>query len=365
MKKKINSVNFYLTLVFALAALSLPSKIFPEILPLPDTVWHDAKNLTIEGRGWGNSEMEMFYDRLPAKAKQMVRPPVWDLARNSAGLHFRFISDADSFFVRWTLTSATLSMGHMPATGVSGIDLYYKKNGSWFYMGTGRAAALTNTAKFFKPDSSSKEVEYLLNLPLYNGVSALNIGMDNKSLLKDAPLDRNIKPILFYGTSITQGGCASRPGLAFTSIISRKISRPVINLGFSGNGHMDVELAELISETDAALYVIDCMRNLTTEQLKTRTEPFIKILRKAKPNAPVLLLDQTDYKMKFPNERSRYLYEVYEKLLKAGDKNIYFLEGNNLLGSDGEGTVDGIHPNDLGFSRMADVIQKKIEEIIK
>ena len=330
-----------------------------------DTIWHDVKNLRIEGRGWQNSEMESVFDRLPAKAKKMVRTPVWNLARNSTGLSFRFITDADSFFIKWSLTDSTLSMNHMPSTGVSGVDVYYKKGNDWFYLSTGRPLKVNlNTTKFYKTGSLKGKVEYLVNLPLYNGVAEMKLGFTGGSGFEQ-PAAPVRKPIVFYGTSITQGGCASRPGLVFTSIISRKINRPIINLGFSGNGRLDMEIGSLITELDADLYVIDCMRNLTTEQVRTLTEPFLRLLRKNKPSLPILLVDQTDFRMDFPNERSSFLLSIYQKFVDEGDKNIFFLEGNNLLGSDGEGTVDGVHPNDVGFMRMADVIQKKIEEILK
>lgn len=330
-----------------------------------DTLWHDVKKMNIEGRGWQNSEMESVYNRLPAKAKSVVRTPVWNLSRNSAGLYFRFITSADSFYIRWSLTDTNLAMNHMPATGVSGVDVYCKKENGWFYLGTGRPSkAVNNISKFFKTKSTSGQVEYMVNLPLYNGAAEMAIGLTgNEELIPAAPSTK--KPIVYYGTSIAQGGCASRPGTAFTSIISRRMNTPFINLGFSGNGRLDMEIEELISELNPSLYVIDCMRNLTLEQVKNLTEPFLRDLRKHKPGTPILLVDQTDFRMEFPNERSDALTDIYKKLISEGDKNLYLLEGNNLLGSDGEGTVDGVHPNDLGFIRMADVIQKKIEEIIK
>jgi len=347
-------------LLFCFAGQSFAKTLTPN-----DTIWHDAGGMRIEGRGWQNNQMESVYDRLPAKAKNMVRPPVWNLARNSAGLSIRFVTAADSFFIRWSLTDTNLSMNHMPATGVSGVDLYYKKEGEWFYLGTGRPSkAVNNISKFFKSGNKTGDVEYLLNMPLYNGIKKLAIGLVNNDTLKPAKvIDK--APIVYYGTSIAQGGCASRPGTAFTSIISRRIDRPIINLGFSGNGRLDTEIGELMTELNPSLFVIDCMRNLTIDQVRTLTEPFLRLLRKSKPTTPILLVDQTDFRMEFPNERSGLLYDTYKKFIAEGDKNIYLLEGNNLLGSDGEGTVDGVHPNDLGFSRMADVIQKKIEEIIK
>lgn len=355
-------------LIITAALFCISAKTYSNVSAGNDTTWHDAKAFGIEGRGWNDNQMDSPFDRLPAKAKKMIREPVWNLARNSAGISFRFTTGADSFFVRWMLLSPILAMGHMPATGVSGIDVYYKKGNDWFFTGNGRPFnPVQNTSKFFKPDTNKKEIEYLVYLPLYNGVTDVQVGICSPALIKSTSKNsnENKKPIIFYGTSITQGGCASRPGNAFTSIISRRINYPVINLGFSGNGRLDMEICELISELDPSVYVIDCMRNLTYEQVMNLTEPFLRLLRKNKPTSPILLVDQTDFRMDFPNKRSAFLLTAYQKFISEGDKNIYFLEGNNLLGSDGEGTVDGAHPNDLGFMRMADVIQKKLEEILK
>ncbi|MBS4033678.1 MAG: SGNH/GDSL hydrolase family protein [Ignavibacterium sp.] len=330
-----------------------------------DTIWFDARHFEIEGKGWNNTKT--FYARLPAKAEMLVPEKVWQLSSNTAGLSFRFKTDTKSFKVRWELLNPMLQMNHMPATGVSGIDIYKKeKDGSWFYFATGRPLTFpVNISTFNHPDTAGALTEYLVNLPLYNGVVKVEVGILNgDKILQGDKYSSELKPILFYGTSITQGGCASRPGLVHTAIIQRRLNHPVINLGFSGSGKMEIELAHLIAEVDAAIYILDCVRNMTPELIEQRVEPFIKYLRKTRPATPILLVENSSIKNVFPSPGKEVYRREYQKLLNNGVTGLYFLEGTDLLGTDGEGTVDGIHPNDLGFLRHADAFLAKLQDIL-
>ncbi len=250
--------------------------------PDSETLWYDLGALDVEGRGW--TDTKAFFDRLPAKAEGVVRAPVWDLSRNSAGLCARFITDASAILARWTTTSEHLASPHMPATGVSGLDLYVKHEGQWHWLGVGRPDQQQARARL-AADLPPGEHEFLLYLPLYNGVSSVELGLPKTAKLSKAgpygPGER--KAIVFYGTSITQGGCASRPGMVHTAILGRRLGFPVINLGFSGNGTMDPEIAALLAELDPAVYVIDCVPNMSVDQVSQRTEPLVMTLRKARP----------------------------------------------------------------------------------
>jgi hypothetical protein len=195
------------------------------------------------------------------------------------------------------VTSERLAMPHMPATGVSGLDLYVKTDAGWHWLGVGQPdRAKENTAILVKGMPPGRR-EYLLYLPLYNGVSSVEIGVPEGCKLEPAtawPADRR-KPIVFYGTSITQGGCASRPGTAHVAILGRRLDRPVINLGFSGNGLMEAELATLLAELDPAVYVVDCLPNMTAKLVSERVEPFLRTLRKAHPTTPIVLAEDRTY----------------------------------------------------------------------
>lgn len=335
--------------------------------------WYDIRELGVEGQGW--SDVKAPFDRLPARMEKVVRPPVWSLSRHSAGMAVRFVTDAPEIHARWTLTSSRLDMDHMAATGVSGLDLYVKsKDGRWRWVNVGRAKAQTNTQKL-AGDFPKGAHEYLLYLPLYNGVASVEIGLPKGKALSAAPPypEGRRKPILFYGTSITHGACASRPGMPHPAILGRRLGRPVINLGFSGNGRMDLELAELFGELDPAVYVIDCLPNMAADLVKKNAEAFLRALRKAKPDTPFLLVEDRTYadahfaagKLRRNLTSRAEFRKIYERLKAEGMKGLHYLEGDGLLGDDSEGTVDSSHPNDLGFMRQADAFAEALEPILR
>jgi len=331
--------------------------------------WFDARELTVEGKGWTNTEA--FFDRYPAKAEKMVRAPVWNLSRDSAGMAVRFITDAPAITARWPLRKEALAMAHMPATGVSGLDLYIKDQGRWQFAGRAPARALTNQFSLIHNRAPLKR-EFMLYLPLYNGIKTLELGIPASAQLEAAPV-RPQKPIVFYGTSILQGGCASRPGMAYPAIIGRHLDWPTINLGFSGNAISEPEVAQLLAELDPAIYVLDALPNMTTAQVTQRIEPFVQTLRQAHPQTPIVLVEGEIYTnakfVQFQHERcvsnNAALKAAYARLRKAGVKNLYYIPGDHLLGDDGEGTVDGVHPTDLGFLRMAETIGPVLRKILK
>ena len=326
------------------------------------TVWYDGKLLTIEGKGW--QDTKSYYDRVPAKAEGEIPKHVWGLSHHSAGMNLRFSTNADTIKVRWIVLNSGLAMPHMAATGVSGVDLYSKtEDGGWRFLHNGRPTADTNLVRFRLNGAD----EYILYLPLYNGIKKLEIGIAKDKRLFTIPADekRQKKTIVFYGTSITQGGCASRPGTAFTNIVSRNLKVPVINLGFSGNGKMELVMADLIAELDPAVYVLDCLWNMNQQMITERFETFIRKLRAKKPNTAIVLAEDCNVYDISPTGKGKVAFAIYEKLVKEGMKNLYYLPNKGMLGTDGEGTVDGCHPTDLGMMRMAGVFTEFLEKFVK
>ncbi len=341
----------------------------PSLLPAADLAftetdgvrWYDIRQFGVEGQGW--TAVSSPYDRLPAKAKGVVRDAVWNLSRDSAGMVVRFVTDATAIHARWTLTSPRLEMPHMPATGVSGLDLYAKDDqGTWRWVANGRPAGETTSAVLADGLRPGRR-EYKLYLPLYNGVTSVEVGVPAANDIEDAPAypAERAKPIVFYGTSITHGACASRPGMVHTAILGRWYHRPVINLGFSGNGRMEPEVTALLAELDAAVYVIDCCPNLAGEQTAKLTRPLVEQLRAARPEVPIVLVEDRRYSDAWiragnadrNDGNHAALRAAYEELLAAGVKHLHYIPGDPLLGDDNEGTVDASHPNDLGFYRQA------------
>jgi len=336
-----------------------------------DIAWFDIRMLGVEGQGF--SDTAAPFDRLPARAEKIVRPPVWGLSRDSAGMAVRFITDATELSARWKLTKAKLEMPHMPATGVSGLDLYVKgDDGKWRWVVNGKPTAQESNAKLFSGVAPGKR-EFMLYMPLYNGVSSVEIGLAKTAVLSKAdPRKSGLKPIVFWGTSITHGACASRPGMVHTAILGRWLDAPIVNLGFSGNGQMEAEVAQLIAEIDASCYVVDCLPNLEWTAVAQRTEPLVAILRKAHPTTPIVLVEDRSYAdshfittKRTRNLKSREALKAAFDKLKPNDKNLHYINGEDLLGDDWEGTVDSSHPTDLGFMRQAEAFQKVLGPLLK
>jgi len=362
------------TYLFLLAALTGTSDGAerPSVSPRVDAgiAWYDVSQWGVEGKGW--SETARYYDRLPAKAEGVVRKPVWNLSRHSAGMAALFETDAPKIMARYRLHSGSLAMSHMPATGVSGVDLYGRdEKGHWGWIGVSRPGAQDVTATLADGLLPGNRM-YMLYLPLYNGVESLEIGVPEGAAFQPvAP--RSTKPIVYYGTSIAHGACASRPGMAFLAILGRWFDCPVINLAFSGNGRMDAEVADLLAELDASVFVIDCLPNMDGTAVAERTEPLVHRLREAHPETPIVLVEDRTYANTpfLPSRRQRHdssraaLRDAYKRLTAAGVENLHYVEGENLLGDDGEATTDSSHPSDLGMMRMAEALAPVLEPLLE
>ncbi len=330
-----------------------------------EPVWVDAATLRVEGRGW--TDTEGAYDRLPTRAQATVPPSVWGLSKHSAGVAIHFRTTASRVHVRWSVTSAGLDMPHMPATGMSGVDLYQRTPRGWAFVANGRPAAAENNQAVAGLLPGSSPAECLLYLPLYNGSRKVEIGVEPPAKLEAADA-RKAKPIVYYGTSIAQGGCASRPGMAYTAIVGRMLERDVINLGFSGSGLMEPALADLLAELDPAVYVIDCLWNmggLPEAEITSRIQNLAKTVRKAHPGTPILFVGQSLIRRDaHPTKSSRVQEEAVQALQADGVPGLHLLPGSVLL-SDDEGTVDGCHPNDHGMMDHAKALAPAIKRLLK
>lgn len=341
--------------------------------------WNPELNTfpVLEGQAWPK-EVKNYYDRLPAGAEFVVRRDVWNLSENAAGLQLRFRTNAQEIIIKYTVTGA-MQMPHMPATGVSGVDMYSKTiEGKWLWCAAKFSFGDTIVYRFsnlIANDQHVKNREYTLYLPLYNSVKWMEITVPEESVFEPLPV-RSDKPIVVYGTSIAQGGCASRPGLAWTAILERKLDRPLINLGFSGNGQLEKEVLDLISAVDAKLYVLDCLPNMVSptfsaNELKKRIAGATQLLQSKRPDIPILLTDHAGYTDEGTNAVRRKEYqdantafrEVFDSLIGSGVKNIYRLSKEEI-NQDIETMVDGVHPNDIGMMRYADAYDKKIRIIL-
>ncbi len=329
----------------------------------------------IRGRAWHN-EQQRTYARLPLKAKNLVNKAVWNLSQQSAGLSIAFYSNSPEIKIKYTVTGGR-SMAHMPATGVSGVDLYATdRNGRSRWCAAkyslGDTLVYTYDGLTYE-DASNKGYEYTLFLPLYNSVSFLEIGVKDNASISFIPVSEE-KPLVVYGTSIAQGACASRPGMAWINIINRTMEHPVVNLGFSGSGKLEKELFELLAETDAKLYIIDCMPNMIspadTAVIAERILTGIKTLR-TRNQAPVLLVEHSGYMNEYTSDRAEASYKASNRQLRKAyntlmqqEPDIYYLTKEEI-GLSMDAMVEGVHPSDLGMQQYADSYVNKIREILK
>jgi len=336
----------------------------------PQTIeWHDATALTIEGKGWNDTQD--FFDRLPARSLSAVNDDIKGLAKNSTGMAIRFASDTDTLRFRWTLGSGAYVMTHMAATGSSGLDLYTKLTDGWAYLGTGRPDG--DKVYEWQPFAGRPKIErtYLLDLPLFNQVKSLSIGVTPGSSFAVVPNGRG-KTVVFYGTSIVNGGCAARPGMAYPAIIGRALDCETINLGFSGAARMEPVICDLLAELNPDVYVIDALPNMSGEPVTEKTLNLVRTIRKRHPATPILLVENITYQASrglgndgsYVSDINAKLRDAYRQLIAEGCPGLSYIEGSALLGSDGEGTVDGSHPTDLGFARMAAVIGPAVERAL-
>jgi lysophospholipase L1-like esterase len=337
-----------------------------------ELVWTDVVDWTIEGRAFG--ERAAPYDRLPARAEGVVRKPVWDLSRDSAGMVVRLQTASPELHVRYRLTKSQIDMSHMPATGVSGVDLYGQDGSRWRWIQVSRPAKQEVQAKLFGDAAEVGEPrQFLLYLPLYNGIEKLEIGVAAGHKIEPlAPRPAAHKPIVAYGTSILHGACASRPGMAWSAIVGRALDREVINLGFSGNGRMEKEVGQFLVELDPAVYLIDCLPNMSAAQVTERTAPLVRQLREKRANTPILLVEDRTFgnawfdakRAADHQERRQALRDAFAALQKEGVAGLHLLRGEALLGDDDEGTTDGSHPNDLGMFRQAQQVIAALRPIL-
>ena len=347
--------------------------------------WVDGRYLPLEGKCF--SDVEHFYDRLPSNVTERVNSGVRGMKHNTAGMQFRFRTDSLSLVFKWVPYSGSLAMDHMPSSGKSGIDVYRQgADGKWKYVRTGRITSYSG-AELRIPWTPGDAC--LVNLPLYNGIKSFTLGIDEKATIEAlGPRKSGVdKPVVFYGTSITHGGCASRPGMSFVNIVGRDLDVPVVNLGFSGCGRMELEMSEHLARIDASCYVLDCLWNMGKPNpdpnaayqdmyeagygkadpisvVRFRYEPFIRALRAKRPDVPIVMAEQCDVFCGPKSDKDMFIRSLYEKLVAEGWKNLVYLPKDDMYPGDFEGTVDGCHPNDYGMVTMSKAFGKAVGEAL-
>ncbi len=336
-----------------------------------EPLWHDASEFPLYGKI--SDATNSRYERLPGSLEGVSRDAVWRLGRCSAGLYIRFRAKTMYLYVKWE-PLYDRHMEHMTDTGVKGLDLYgLTENDGWQYV---RCAIPKGNVCEAKLGCDRQEREYMLYLPLYDGLKSLSIGVDEDGYIGQPEIESpsHAKPIIMYGSSILQGCSASRPGMAHTNILARRLDREVINLGFSGNAKLDYDIAELMaSYEDPGLFVLDYVPNASAEQIEERAENFYRIIRDSHPSVPVVFVEVPYYPptkfnrgaMRIQTGKNVAQKKLFENLRKSGEKNIWYVNAEGIIGYDNDATVDGTHFTDAGMIRYVEHILPTIKKAMK
>lgn len=334
-------------------------------LDIKDIKFYDIKQPPFKIHG-------VFYDsgkyrRIPENVAKTVNDGVYGLHANTAGGRVRFKTDSPYVAIHSEMPSIG-KMPHFALTGSAGFDLYIGKEPAKYIATFVPPFEIKDGYESVVFFDSSEMREITINFPLYSEVSELYIGVSNDAVLCPAEKYKLEKPIVYYGSSITQGGCASRPGNSYESIVSRMLNADYVNLGFSGSARAEDEIAEYISKLDMSMLVYDYDHNApTAEHLNKTHEKMFKIIRKTNPDLPIMLLSRPKFSLTEDEEiRLEIIKSTYQNAIESGDRNVYLIDGRALMKTaEDEGTVDNCHPNDLGFMSMAKELGDLLEKILE
>lgn len=319
--------------------------------------YHNALKapFSVEGFPWKKPGLAFF--RLPPELteKEVTGGALW-LARATTGGAIRFRSDSPCLTIRAEL-AYTADMNHMPRAASGGFDLYSGCGGLVRYVKTAQPSRDQQTLETVLVNDGRKTMrDWTLYLPLYGSAKQIEIGIAPDAEIHPPSAHAIARPIVFYGSSITQGACASRPGNAYTTMLCRAVDAPQINLGFSGNALGETAVAEAIASLDPAVFVFDYDHNApSAEHLRKTHEAFFNIIRSRRPGLPVIMISRCNF---YPcdNDVSRreIIRRTAENAMENGDEKVWFIDGETLFGREDRDacTTDGTHPNDLGFYRM-------------
>lgn len=335
-----------------------------------DIKMYDVRKPPFKVYGLNNYKEEKVFKRIPDAVAANTSEGVAQLYKNTAGGRVRFTTDSRYVAIKACMPFVC-NMPHMPLTGTSGFDLYVDINGKDIFYKTfvppiDMKDGYESIVYF--PDNQKRDIT--INFPLYNNVDDLYIGLQENSVLQERNEYNYPVPILYYGSSITQGGCASRPGNSYQAIISRRLDCDYINLGFSGSARGESAIAGYMAGLDISVFVCDYDHNAPdTEHLYKTHGALYEKFRSKNEKLPIVLISRPDFDNNFKDsvKRRDIIYNTYINAVKSGDDNVYFIDGQSLFKDEGRDscTVDGCHPNDLGFMRMADTIGAVLHKLIK
>ena len=340
-----------------------------------------AVNTTIDKTDitWMDSSLSPFkvygavtcnpYTRMPLDIAKNINDGIYWLSKNTAGIRIKFRTNSPYIAIHCERNNG-FKMPHMTDACQSGFDLYrITENNEQHFISMFMPPVDCGKGYDSVVNLSGIMTDYVINFPLYNDVDLLYIGVKEGSDFEEPCGYANEKPVVFYGSSITQGGCASRPGNCYQNFLSRKLNMDYINLGFSGSGKAEDIMIDYLASLDMSVFVSDYDYNApNADHLRNTHYKMYKKIREKHPNIPYIILTKPDYHYyNSEDERRSVIIETYTKALAEGDKNVYFVDGSMLFADDEwqACTVDGCHPNDLGFYRFAKTLYPTLKIALK
>lgn len=314
----------------------------------------------------------VFFDngkfrRLPEDVAKTVSEGVYTLHAHTAGGRVRFKTDSPYIAIHAKMPGVC-KMPHFALTGSVGFDLYVWDEEERYVKTFIPPFTIEDGFESVIDLGTAETREITINFPLYSEVSELYIGLSDTACVCEPKPYTITTPIVYYGSSITQGGCASRPGRSYESVLSRRFDTDYINLGFSGNAKAEDTIAEYIKQLDMSVFAYDYDHNApSVEHLANTHEKMFLTIRDAKPDLPIILMSRPKYYLTEDEvKRLEIIKATYRRAKENGDTHVYFIDGKALMALAGnEGTVDDCHPTDFGFASMAQAVGDVLEEILK
>ncbi len=356
-----------------LAPVKTVKTIQPTPDPYQDMTWHKGTDFKLLGRCYPDSLP--LYTRIPAFLKPDTREELYELGQHTTGMAIRFRSNTPKMALRWESLTKN-DMTHMASMASRGADLYYLNDeGNWRFLAPARPMGDPTTWMIIE-NMEPHMHEYMLYLPLYDGLKSLEIGIRDDSTIENPVADSprsDRKPIVIYGSSIAHGATASRPGMAASNILRRELNTETINLGFSANAHLDYEIARMMADVDASVYVLDFVPNALVSEINEKTENFVRILRERRPDVPLIFIEdpyfthsQLDTKIKATiDAKNKAVRAVYDKMTEEGMTNTWYVTSDKIVPADGDGSSDSIHFSDRGFRTYCDALLPILKRILK
>ena len=342
--------------------------------------WHSVREEPFTIYGLYCPKETGLFRRLPEDVARKTSENVWMLSTNTSGGRIRFQTDSKEIYIKAIYPNNKLATPRAAAISTTGgfcFDLYTDGEFAGIFMPE-KIEESNRFPHFCIEDDIFESVislenrkmrDIIINMPCFADILEVQIGVENTATVKKGKTYSNEKPVVFYGSSITQGACVSRPGNMYQNILSQKLGFDYVNLGFSGSAKAEDSMIDYISQMDMQMLVFDYDHNAPTPEYLEKTHyKALERIRRVQKNIPILILTRPNLSggVKDVEQRKKIIYASYETLCRNGDHKVLFVDGQKAFNSLNRNvmTVDGIHPNDFGFYCIAAQLEDSMRMIL-